>query len=179
MLPWGPVHTAWPAREWEGRQAGSRKPPSHVGKQHRCQLLQSHPCNDRGAGWPLPDVVGRQPPAGAATGAPFRDLETQVRLASGYPGHQLETEGPQNHTRSPNIEPGAYSWPTKPALEHPEQGLNPSSTFSHHMTGKPMVHSLGFLICEMGTKQSACDPVACAVPATQKALECVCVLTVL
>ena len=32
-----------------------------------------------------------------------------------------------------------------------------------------MVHSLGFLICEMGMKQSTCDPVACAVPATQKA----------
>ena len=99
----------------------------------------------------------------------FRDLETRVLLGSSYPGHQLERDGPENHTRSPNIEPGAHSWPTKPALEHPEQGLNPSSAFSHHVTGKPMVHSLGFLICEMGTEQNACDPVACAVPATQKA----------
>lgn len=77
------VCVAWPAGEcergagqcWVGN-GGSRKPPPYMGKQHHCQLLQSHRCNDRGLGRPLPDAVSLWPGAGAAIGASFRDLAT-------------------------------------------------------------------------------------------------------
>lgn len=159
MPPWGLAHTAWPAREWEWRQAGSRKPPSHVGKQHRCQLFKATLVMTGAMGWPLPDVAGRQPPAGAATGAPFRVLETQACLASSYPGHQLGDGRASESHQVPKHRAWGLLLANQTSFEHPEQGLNPSSAFSHHMTGKLMVHSLGFLICETGTKQSACDPV--------------------
>lgn len=107
-------------------------------------------------GWPLPDVVGCRPQAGAATGASFRGLERPVCLRSSFPGHRLEEDWPQSHpgpqTRRLGLTPDQPNQPQSST----EQGSKPGSTPSNCvMLGKSTSHSLGFLTCEMGMSGTA------------------------
>ena len=164
--PWTCLHCS-ACKGTRGESGRLQEAPSHVGKQHCCQLLQSHCCNDRGSGWPLPDVVGRQPPAGAAT-EPLSGT-WKHESASGPATLDVSwrrkgvrvTLGPQ--IGSLGLTPGQPS-----QLRGPQIRVQvPSSTFSNHVMRKWMVHSLGFLTCEMGMlKQRARVPAASAVPAT-------------